>query len=84
MGDAVVVARALAALPDRLHGFALARMLAEADAANRWRQRYRAPHPRWGDGTLTAVALRRPVVPEPVLEDLRFRLCLIRVLSAII
>ena len=40
-------------------------------------------HPLWGDGSLMAAALRRPVVPEPDLSDADYLRALLRVLEAL-
>lgn len=74
-GDALAAARALYPLPDRLHRFALTRMLAEAAAAEAHARATGRMHPRWGDGSLMAAALRRRCVREPLLTDPRWCRC---------
>ena len=74
-GDALAAARALYGLPDRLHAWALARMLAEARAAEAHARASGRMHPRWGDGSLMAAALRRRCVREPLLSDRRWCRC---------
>ncbi|MEL6645100.1 MAG: hypothetical protein AAFQ79_14300 [Pseudomonadota bacterium] len=82
MADAVLAARVLARLSGRLRLWALYRMLREAEAAGAHRVRHDRMHPIWGDGSLMAVALRRPRVAEPFLDDRAFRESLQLVLTA--
>ena len=67
--DAVAAARVLLRHPRERRPWVLHRMLAEAVNADSWRRRTGRVHPRWGDGTLMAVALRRPAADEPPLSD---------------
>lgn len=83
LGDATAAARVLLARPEGRWPWVMARMLAEARAADgRVRARGR-PHPRWGDGSLMAAALRRRPGPEPALDDARFRRALVAVLAGL-
>ena len=79
--DAVSVARVLLALAPDLRPLALRRIWAEAGAAEAYRRRTGRMHPIWGDGSLSAAALRRPAVQEPRLDDTEYLDCLIAVLT---
>lgn len=68
-GDVQSAARALAAVPRLRRAWVMHRMLAEAATADAWRRAHGQMHPRWGDGSLMAAALRRPVIKEPPLSD---------------
>ena len=68
-GDAIAAARVLLRHSRRRWAWVLHRMLAEAASASAWRLRTGRAHPRWGDGSLTAAALRRPCASEPPLSD---------------
>lgn len=81
MADAVAAARALMALEPYQREMSLTRMLCEASVAEAHRQQTGLMHPIWGDGSLMAAALRRPVMPEPSLRDAEYRACLIAVLQ---
>jgi len=60
LGDLVAAARALAAVPRGQRRAVMAQMLSEAEAADTFRRREGRLHPRYGNGTLMAVALARP------------------------
>lgn len=47
-------------LPRQDRAGAIAQVIAQAQAADRYRKRWRRPHPDWGDGSL-AQALPRPL-----------------------
>lgn len=83
VADAVLVARVLTRLPERLRPWALFRMVREAEAAADRMRRSGAMHPIWGDGSLMAVAMRRPRDPEPLLDDRVFLGCLQLVLAVL-
>lgn len=83
MADAVLAARVLARLSGRLRLWVLYRMLREAEAAGAHRVKYDRMHPIWGDGSLMAVAMRRPRVSEPFLDNRAFRDSLKLVLAAL-
>ena len=68
-GDVVSAARVLLGVPRNRRAWVLHRMLAEAQRADAWRRRTARMHPRWGDGSLMAAALRRPILPEPPLDN---------------
>ena len=83
VADAVLVARVLARVPGRLRPWALFRMVREAEAACEHMRRSGAMHPMWGDGSLMAVAMRRPRDAEPLLDDWVFLGCLQLVLAVL-
>lgn len=58
--DLLAGARALGALPEPERPATAARLIAEAHAAHAYAKRFRAPHPRWGNGSLMARALALP------------------------
>lgn len=82
--DVVAAARALLAVPRGDRAALAARMLAEAEAADRWRRRLRRRHPLWGDGTLAAVAAGRRQAPEPWLGDAEYCDCMLHVFEALL
>lgn len=83
LGDLTAAARVLRARPRRQWAWVAGRMLAEA-AAGAWHlSRVGRPHPRYGDGSLMAAALRRRPAPAPVLAEARFRDALRAVLAAL-
>lgn len=67
--DAIAAARVLLRHPRERWPWVLHRMLTEAAMAHAWRRRTGRAHPRWGDGSLMAAALRRPSANEPPLSD---------------
>lgn len=83
-GDVVAAARALLPLPEAERPAAMARLLAEADAADRYRRRMGRVHRLWGNGSLMAAAMARPLPPEPFLADPDYLRCLIVVLEALL
>ena len=60
--DAVAAATALLAIPARERRSVLARMMREADVADQFFRRTGKAHSAWGEGSLMAVARRRPRV----------------------
>lgn len=80
-GDLTAAARHLLALPDALRAPQCARLIAQADAADRYRKRFGRAHPAWGNGTLMAAARQHPLPREPRLNDPDYALCLILVLT---
>lgn len=83
LGDAAAAARVLRERPEASWPWVLARMLAEARRAFAHHRALGRPHPRYGDGSLMAAALRRNPEPAPRLEDARFRRALMAVLAAL-
>ncbi|MEX5729273.1 hypothetical protein Ga0609869_002626 [Rhodovulum iodosum] len=82
-GDAVAAALALMPLPEAARAGAITAMLARAGAADAYRKRFGRSHPRWGDGSLMALARGRPLPPEPALDDAGYCRCLSLVFAAI-
>lgn len=80
-GDALAAARALFPHAPSRRPWVFARLCAEAHRAAAARDRSGRMHPRWGDGSLMAAALRRDPPGEPPLNDPDFRACLILVLA---
>ena len=78
-GDAVSAACVLRGLPEARRGWVLLRMAAEARAADSYRRARGRMHPRWGNGSLMAAALRRRPAREPLLEDPEYCRCLAQV-----
>lgn len=68
-GDVSAAARALLAVPPAERLDLARRLLLEADAADRYRRRFRRAHALWGNGTLRAAALARRLAPEPCGDD---------------
>ncbi len=67
--DAIAAARVLRRHRHERWPWVMHRMLAEAASADAWRRRTGETHPRWGDGSLMAAALRRQSAGEPPLSD---------------
>ncbi len=68
-GDLDQAARAMLAVPEPRRGALARRLVAEARAADRYRRRCGLAHPRWGDGSLMAAAMRHPQLPlGPVID----------------
>ena len=82
-GDLTALARHLLILPPPARRHACARIIAEADAADRYRKRFGRLHPKWGNGTLMAAARRRVLANEPPLHHEDYARCLILVLGAL-
>lgn len=83
-GDVARAARVLIGMPEAAHEAALALMFEQVETADAYRRERGRPHPRWGDGSLGAVALRWPIRPEPPLEDLGYARALARVFEAVV
>ena len=82
-GDVSCAARALFAVPPEARAALCQRMLREAEAADRFRLRHGRLHPRWGNGSLMAVARRYPMADEPGFDDAGYRRCFVMVLRAL-
>lgn len=81
LGDAAVAARVLMEVRKGRRRWVLERMLTECVFGALYRARLGRAHPRWGTGSLMAVALRRTPPAEPPLSDADFRRCLVLVLE---
>ncbi|ATI41646.1 hypothetical protein CBW24_06290 [Pacificitalea manganoxidans] len=80
IGDLLAAAEVLAAVPEPARADRLARLLRGAALAERHRQRTGRAHPRYGDGSLMAAAMKQPRAPGAV-RDAEFRRCLGMVLA---
>ena len=67
--DVIAAARAVLAAPEALRANICARLLQEADWADRFTRRLGKPHPLWGNGTLLTAAQRYRQVAEPTFDD---------------
>jgi hypothetical protein len=82
--DLTAAARALLPLAPPERPRAMARMIAEAEAADRYRKRAGRAHALWGNGTLEAAARGREIAPQPSLSDTDYLSCLAEVLDALV
>ncbi|QFT59662.1 hypothetical protein FIU94_12580 [Sulfitobacter sp. THAF37] len=83
LSDLLAAARALRAAPCDRRAVLCARLLREADWADRYVGRLGRLHPLWGNGTLKAAAEARGRGQAAGLDDPEFRLCLQMVLAAL-
>ena len=81
--DLIFAARALLESPADVRASAADRLLARADAADRYRRRKGRSHPDWGNGTLMALAAKTALPPTPDLRDPEFAACLGAMLVAL-
>jgi hypothetical protein len=82
--DLSAAARALLALPEPARTAAAARLVAETEAADRYRKRFGRSHPLWGNGTLEGAARGRPLAEPRSLSDTEYLSCLAAVIDAIL
>jgi serine O-acetyltransferase len=83
LGDVIAASVWVAGTPACAQGARAQALIAQADAAHRYAKRFGRPHPKWGLGTLQAVALTNThssVRPSPAL---RFDLNDVRILHAL-
>lgn len=83
-GDVVVAARVLYALPEAARPDAMARMLDEAGAGDRYRKRFGRAHLLFGNGSLMSAAARFAKAAEPGLGDAAYLNCLYHVINALL
>lgn len=83
LGDVVVLARAIMEVEERERPGLLGSILREASVAERYGRETGRNHPRFGDGSAMAAALRHPCAREPGLEDVDYCRCLAFVLSTL-
>ncbi|WP_246107328.1 DUF7742 family protein [Puniceibacterium confluentis] len=83
LSDLNFAARALLSVPPEARHAAASRLLARADAADRYRRRFRRAHPDWGNGTLVSLTSSAPLPIQPDLRDADYAACLIAVLRAL-
>ena len=82
--DLSTAARALLALPAPARAAEAARLVAETEAADRYRKRVGRSHPLWGNGTLEGAARGRPLAEPRSMSDTDYLSCLAVVLDAIL
>ena len=82
--DLTDAARAVLAHPAPARAALCARLLDEADWADRYTRRIGKAHPYWGDGSLSSAARKRPRAPEPRLNAAAYCTCLEMVLRAVL
>lgn len=75
-GDVTSLARVLLRVPPGRRAALCARVLQEADWADRHVRRLGRVHPLWGDGTLMSAARKRALADEPELSDPAYCSCL--------
>ncbi len=83
-GDVSNAARALLRVPQDGHEDVCARLIAEAEMADRHVKRTGQAHPLWGNGSLMSAARRRPLADEPGFDDLVYCQCFVTVVQALI
>lgn len=82
-GDISAVACVLYPLPKSDRSGMLARLFAQADAAEIYRKYHRSLHPVWGDGSLMSAALTYPHGCEPFLDDPDYAACMAMIFTAL-
>ena len=70
--DVTAAAWVLLAQPSARWAAQCARLLREADWADRFTRRLGKPHPYWGNGTLLGAAMRHQRAAEPTFDDRRY------------
>lgn len=83
-GDINAAARALLPVPPATRKELAMRLVKEASAADCYRKRFRKAHALWGNGTLMAAALMRPLGLEPRLDDREYLECQFLVFEALL
>jgi hypothetical protein len=83
-GDVSSAARALLVVPEAGRAALCARMIAEAEAADRHVQMQGVLHPLWGNGTLMAAARKRVLADEPNFDNPDYCHCFETVLQGLI
>ncbi len=83
-GDLTVAARRLLTVPLGTRWRTARKLIAQADAADRYRRRFGRAHAKWGNGTLRAAAAAdASLPPEPRLNNADYADCLALVLEAL-
>lgn len=82
-GDISAAARALLPLPPSSRKSVALRLIKEAQAADRYRKKFRKAHALFGNGTLMAAAMMRPLAREPRLDDPDYLDCRFHVFQAL-
>ncbi len=83
-GDISAAARALLSVPPAKREGLCFRLLRQAEIADRFVMRYGNLHPRFGNGSLMAVARLRNLPDEPNFDDLQYCSCFETVLRCLI
>ena len=81
--DVICAARVLLCLPSGRRWQAAQELVARAEAADRYRRRLGRTHPGWGNGTLMAAAMARPMAPGHRPDHPDYADCLMLVLDAL-
>ena len=84
LGDVTGAARALMYVDENMRVSLARQMLAEAAVAEAHLAKTGKIHPRFGNGSLMAVAMTRPRMPEPRVDDADYVRCLVIVLEAVL
>lgn len=83
-GDVSCAARVLLRVPEADRAALCARMIGEAEAADRHVRAHGALHPLWGNGTLMAAARKRVLADEPNFDDTEYCHCFETVLQQLV
>lgn len=83
LSDVTTAARALLCVPKTERAALCARLLGEAEAADRYARKLRKPHPKWGNGTLRGAVGDMPLEKERVCDDPEYAMCLCMVLRGL-
>ena len=81
--DVICAARVLLCLPSGRRWQAAQELVARAEAADSYRRRLGRTHPGWGNGTLMAAAMARPMAPGHRPDHPDYADCLMLVLDAL-
>ena len=82
--DLTAAARALLAAPVSVRGELVARIVQQADFADRYSRRVGKEHCSWGNGTLATAARQYVLADEPTLDNSEYCECMILVLGSLI
>lgn len=83
-GDISSAARALLHAPPSSRRRLCARMIHEAEQADRYFRRNGRVHPVWGNGSLMSAARKRTLADEPGFDNVEYCRCLTMVLRGLI
>jgi hypothetical protein len=83
-GDVSCAARAMLCVPAARRPYFCAALIARAHAADLHVRRTARLHPRWGNGSLMAVARKHPMRPEPGFDDPEYCACFSQLMQALI
>ncbi len=82
-GDVAAAACALLTVQPRDRPDVIVRMIARANAADRYRFVTGAAHPQWGNGSLAAVAKGMARLREPFQDDPEYCDCMLTIYAAL-